>query len=313
MDAANLAAGSWRTHLKLNSSFVPDYGRPRRLADRVHRITAPNPSPFTFHGTNTYIVGTKTLAIIDPGPDSDTHLNSLMEFIAGRTVSHIFVTHTHRDHSDLVPRLTAVTHAKTVAEGAHRPSRPMRGGETETLDTSSDRTFRPEIVLNDGARISGDGWTIEAVHTPGHTKNHCAFSLVDKGILFSGDHVMGWATTIVAPPSGKMSDYMTSLDKLLTRPERLYLPGHGDVLKNPKSYMKALKAHRKMRERAVLQRIRGGDRVISDIVTALYRDTDPRLHAAAALSVFAHLEDLVERGLVRATGEPSPSAAYFPV
>ncbi|MER8853795.1 MBL fold metallo-hydrolase [Mesorhizobium australicum] len=298
--------------LKFDTSFDPAYGRGVSVAPDVQRLTASNPSPFTFHGTNSYVVGHDTLAVIDPGPDDEAHLQTLLDVIAGRPVSHIFVSHTHRDHSPLAARLKERTGAQVLAEGPHRPARPLHIGETNALDASADTAFVPDIALPDGELVSGDGWAIRTVLTPGHTANHAAFALEGAGILFSADHVMGWATSIVAPPDGAMADYMASLDRLIERGDRLLLPGHGGPVTAPRAFMRGLKTHRKMRERAILERIRAGDRTIPDMVKAIYRDTDPRLHGAAGLSVLAHLEDLVARGVVATDVAPAIDGIFTP-
>ncbi|MER8402790.1 MBL fold metallo-hydrolase [Mesorhizobium sp. M1348] len=298
--------------LKFDTRFDPAYGQGVAVAPDVLRITARNPSPFTFHGTNSYIVGRETLAVIDPGPDDQAHLRTLVEAIGTRPVSHVFISHTHRDHSPLAARLKQHTSAVVLAEGRHRPARPLRTGEVNQLDASADTDFVPDIALPDDMVIDGDGWAIRTVLTPGHTANHAAFALEGTGILFSADHVMAWATTIVAPPDGAMADYMTSLDRLIERDDRLLLPGHGGPVTEPRSFMRGLKTHRKMRERAILERINSGDRTIKDMVEAIYRDTDPRLHGAAGLSVLAHLEDLVARGLVHTDGAPAIDGIYSP-
>lgn len=299
--------------LKFDTSFDPAYGEGVTVAPDVLRVTAKNPSPFTFHGTNSYIVGRDTLAVIDPGPDDEAHFQTLLKVIANRPVSHVFVSHTHRDHSPLAARLKARTGAAVLAEGPHRPARPLRIAEINPLDASADTGFVPDVTLPDDTLVEGDGWTIRTVLTPGHTANHAAFALEGTGILFSADHVMAWATSIVAPPDGAMADYMASVDKLIARGDRLLLPGHGGPVNAPRSFMRGLKTHRKMRERAILERIRGGDRTIPDMVKAIYRDTDPRLHGAAGLSVLAHLEDLVARGLVATQGDPAIDGVFVPV
>ncbi|MVB00164.1 MBL fold metallo-hydrolase [Nitratireductor sp. CAU 1489] len=298
--------------IAFDMDFDPLYGQSVEVAPTVRRITVNNPGPYTFHGTNSYLVGTDTLAVIDPGPDDDRHFEALRRAIAGRPVSHILVSHTHRDHSPLAARLQAETGAITCAEGPHRPARAMRLGEVNPLEASADTDFSPDLVLADGDAVDGDGWSLRAVLTPGHAANHAAFALEGTDILFSADHVMAWATSVVAPPDGAMADYMRSLDTLLARDDRLYLPGHGGPVKEPAAFVRALKAHRKMRERAVLERLRSGDRTISDMVRAIYRDTDPRLHGAAALSVLAHLEDIVARGDAAADGEIGLDAEYRP-
>lgn len=298
--------------LVFDSSFTPQYGKPVELSKGILRLTVNNPSAFTFHGTNSYIIGTDTLAIIDPGPEDETHYDALLAAIAGRPVSHIFVSHTHRDHSPLAQRLKESLGACTVAEGSHRPARPYYAGETNMLEASADMEFIPDIALADGTMIEGDGWILEGVHTPGHAANHMAFGLKGTGILFSADHVMAWATSIVAPPDGSMSDYMVSLEKLLARDDVVYLPGHGGAVTKPAAFVRGLRAHRKMRERAILERVLQGDRTIRDMVKTIYRETDPRLHGAAALSVLAHLEDLVGRREVITEGDPSLDSIYLP-
>lgn len=299
--------------LDFDKRFEPAYGQPVAVADSIVRVTANNPSAFTFHGTNSYIIGHDTLAILDPGPDDDAHLEALVRAIAGRPVSHIFVSHTHRDHSPLAARLKALTGAMTVAEGPHRSARPLRIGEVAPLDASSDTDFVPDVVVGDGQVIDGDGWRMRAVLTPGHAANHAAFALEGTGILFSADHVMAWSTSIVAPPDGAMSDYMASLEKLIKRDDQLYLPGHGGPVLAPQKFVRGLKAHREMRERAIMERLIAGDRTIPDIVRAIYRDTDPRLYGAAGLSVLAHLEDLVGRGEVLSREAPAIDSIYSPV
>ncbi|MBB5537239.1 MBL fold metallo-hydrolase [Rhizobium giardinii] len=295
--------------------FQPAHGEAVTVADGVQRITVNNPGPFTFHGTNSYIVGNKSVAVIDPGPEDEAHFQALMAALKGREVTHIAVSHTHRDHSPLARRLKAETGALIVAEGPHRAARLLHEGEVNPFAESSDIDFAPDIRLMDGDTVEGDGWSLTALLTPGHTANHAAFALGgttpgDTGIVFSADHVMAWATSIVAPPDGSMTDYMASLEKLLGRDDRLYLPGHGGPVKDPAAFLRGLRAHRRMRERAVLERVRAGDSLIPDMVKVIYATTDPRLHGAAALSVFAHIEDLVERGQVETNGPPSLAGTY---
>ncbi|QWW68659.1 MBL fold metallo-hydrolase [Rhizobium sp. WYJ-E13] len=290
--------------------FDPAYGQAVAVADGIQRLTAKNPSPFTFHGTNSYIVGSSSVAVIDPGPENEAHFEALMAALAGRQVTHIFVSHTHRDHSPLARRLSQETGALTVGEGPHRPSRPLRDGEINPFAESSDMDFLPDIAIRDGETISCDGWALTGVLTPGHTANHAAFALEGRGILFSADHVMAWATTIVAPPDGSMADYMASLDKLLGRDDHLLLPGHGGPVTSPAPFLRGLKTHRRLRERSIIERLRKGDSTIPDMVKVIYRDTDKRLHGAAALSVLAHIEELMERGEVSADGPPSLFAHY---
>ncbi|MGF9566497.1 MBL fold metallo-hydrolase [Neorhizobium sp. JUb45] len=294
-------------------AFVPAHGTAVPIATGVERITCGNASPFTFTGTNSYIVGSgSTVALIDPGPEDDAHFEALMQALGPRKLSHIFVSHTHRDHSPLARRVKEATGALTVAEGPHRAARPLHAGEVNPFAESADTDFIPDIVAADGATIDGDGWSLTSVHTPGHTANHSAFALEGTGILFSADHVMAWATTIVAPPDGSMGDFMASVEKLLTRDDRIYFPGHGGPVTEPRSFLRGLRTHRRMRERAILERIRGGDRLIPEMVKVIYASTDVRLHGAAALSVLAHLEDLVEKGFVATDGPPSLVGEYRP-
>lgn len=265
---------------RFNLDFDAQTGIPVSVAKDVVRVTAPNPGPMTFTGTNTYVIGAEDLAIIDPGPDHEAHFSALMRMIDGRHVSHILTTHHHSDHTGLAARLADATGAPWARD------------------------------IPDEEPLSGPGWSLAAVQTPGHTGDHLCFGLAGSGILFTGDHVMGWSTTVILPPDGKMSDYMRSLDRLLSLPERVYLPGHGGEIRNPKSFVKALKSHRKLRERAILQRLSDGDRTVAGIVAVLYRRTDPSLHGAAAMSVLAHLEDLVERGLAEVECEPGLDGRY---
>ena len=292
--------------------FEPDHGNVVDLTPGIQRITAPNESAFTYRGTNTYILGDKNVAVIDPGPAIDSHYDLLVEALKGRTVSHIIVTHTHMDHSPLAGPLKEMTGAPIFAEGVHRDSRELHLGEVNSLDAAADRDFNPDEVLGDGDIIEGRDWKLETLLTPGHTQNHACFALLDTDMLFSGDHVMAWATSIVAPPDGSMSDYMNSLSKMMERKETVYFPGHGGRLEKAPEFVRALRAHRKMRETAVLSRIRAGDLTIPDIVKVIYKDTDPRLHGAAGLSVFAHIEDLVSKGHVTCDGPPALNSTYQP-
>ncbi|QND15231.1 MBL fold metallo-hydrolase [Rhizobium leguminosarum bv. trifolii] len=291
-------------------AFEPAYGQAVPVVAGVERVTVNNPGPFTFFGTNSYIVGSSSVAVIDPGPEDEAHFQALMAALAGRAVTHIFVSHTHRDHSPLARRLQAATGAVTVGQGPHRPARPLRDGEINPFAESSDLSFVPDITFGDGETLSGDGWSLTAVLTPGHTANHAAFALAGRDILFSGDHVMAWSTSIVAPPDGSMADYMASLERLMERQDRLLLPGHGGPVTEPAGFLRALKAHRLKREQAVLARVRAGDTEIAEMVKVIYRDTDPKLHGAAALSVIAHIENLMERGEIAADGPPSLAATY---
>ena len=276
----------------------------------VRRVMADNPGPFTFKGTLSYIVGRGSVAIVDPGPDDARHIGALLDAVRNETVTAIFVTHTHRDHSPAVPAIRAATGATVYAEGLHRAARPLHIGEHNPLDASADRGFRPDVVLKDGEVVAGDRWTIEAVTTPGHTANHMAYALRENDALFTGDHVMGWSTSIVAPPDGAMSDYLTSLAKLTKRSEQTYLPGHGPVIEDAVRFVNYYIQHRKAREDSILYRLSKGATDIPTLVRAIYIGIDPRLTGAAGLSVLAHLEDLVTRGVVQTDGQPAIDGIY---
>lgn len=298
--------------LEFNRDFDPRHGEAVRLSPLVRRITAANPGPFTFHGTNTFLVGNGTVAVIDPGPDDPDHVAAILKALEGETVSHILVTHTHRDHSPAAAPLQAVTGAPILAEGPHRPARPLNIGELNPLDASSDTDFAPDRALADGERITGDGFTFEAVATPGHTANHMAFALIEEDSLFCGDHVMAWSTSIVAPPDGAMVDYMASLERLIARGDRRLYPAHGAPIDDPRDFLIGLREHRIGREAAILERIAAGDRRIADMVRVIYAEVDQRLHGAAGLSVLAHIEDLVARGRLRTDGVPAIDGDYWP-
>jgi glyoxylase-like metal-dependent hydrolase (beta-lactamase superfamily II) len=290
---------------------TPPAGVVETLSPLVRRIVAPNAGPFTFTGTCTYLVGRGNVAVIDPGPADARHVEKMLEALSGEIVEAILVTHTHLDHSPAAAMLASETGAPTFGAGPHRASRPPRGGETRRLDASADQAFVPAIVLAEGMQVTGAGWTLEPVTTPGHCANHLAFALLEEKVLFSGDHVMGWSTTIVAPPDGAMGDYMASLAKLIGRPELLYLPGHGGPIREPQPFVRALAQHRRMREGAILARIAAGDDRIPAIVDRVYQGLDHVLVGAASLNTLAHLEDLVARGIVAADGEPSLSSRYW--
>jgi len=276
----------------------------------VRRILVDNPSPFTFKGTLSYIIGRGKVAIIDPGPVDERHTAALLDAVRGETVTHIVITHTHRDHSPGAAAVKAATGAPTYGEGPHRPARPLFIGETKRLDAGGDTDFVPDHRIAHGDVIAGDGWALEAIATPGHTANHMAFALKGTDVLFSGDHVMGWSTSIVAPPDGAMSDYMASLDRLAARPETVYLAGHGDVIRDAPDFVARYIAHRRGRETSILHRLGKGEADIPSLVRAIYIGLDPRLTGAASLSTLAHLEDLVARGLVATDGAPSIAGRY---
>ncbi|HEY8564029.1 MAG TPA: MBL fold metallo-hydrolase [Beijerinckiaceae bacterium] len=278
----------------------------------VRRVVAGNPGPFTFTGTCSYIVGQGEVAVIDPGPDLDAHVAALLDAVAGERVTHILVSHTHRDHSPAARALQAATGAPILGCGPHRAARPLHNGEANTLEGSGDRAYAPDRVLAEGEVIEGPSWRLEAVETPGHTANHLCFALAQEAALFSGDHVMAWSTSFVGPPDGAMGPYMASLEKLREREETVYWPGHGGPVREPRRFVRALLHHRRQREASILNRLAAGDRTIAAMVPAIYQGLNPALQGAAGLNVFAHLEDLVARGLVRCEGAPSLSGIYAP-
>jgi glyoxylase-like metal-dependent hydrolase (beta-lactamase superfamily II) len=260
----------------------------------VTRILAPNPSPFTYTGTQTYLVGTTELAVIDPGPDEPEHLAALQAAIGGRRLVAILCTHTHRDHSPAAAPLKALTGAPIIG------CAPLTlDGAGPRADAAFDTGYRPDRVLADGEAVQGAGWTLCAVATPGHTSNHLCFALEETGALFSGDHVMGWSTTVVAPPDGDMAAYMASLDTLMGREQdRIYYPAHGEPIETPRRFVRGLIGHRKQREGQIIRLLRQDLHAIPDLVSRMYVGLDPRLHGAAGRSVQAHLIDLRARGLV---------------
>jgi glyoxylase-like metal-dependent hydrolase (beta-lactamase superfamily II) len=293
--------------ITFDRSFELSPGQVEEVMPGVRRLVADNPGPFTFKGTVTYLVGRGHVAVIDPGPDDAAHVAAILDAVRGETVTHILVTHTHRDHSPAAAAVKAATGAVVMAEGPHRASRPVQIGEDQRLDASADSEFRPDIALGDGAVVAGRGWTLQAVATPGHTANHMAYAFPEADVLFSGDHVMGWSTTIVAPPDGAMSDYMASLHKLAQRAEPIYLPGHGGAVRDAPGFVRALIRHREAREAAILRRLAEGEADIPGIVQAVYVGLDPRLTGAAALSVLAHLEDLAARRIVVTDTDGAPA------
>ncbi len=296
--------------IPFDKSFNLEPDQVQEVAPDVRAIVADNPGPFTFKGTISYIVGHGQVAIIDPGPDDVVHVAALLDAVRDETVTHIFVTHTHRDHSPAAAKIKDATGAKVLAQGPHRPARPLHTGEIRRLDASIDLDFRPDITLADGEIVNGKGWTLQAVATPGHTANHMAYAFKEADLLFAGDHVMAWSTTIVAPPDGAMSDYMASLHKLAKRSELLYLSGHGAPVRDAPRYVQYLIRHRQAREASILHRLGKGAADIPTIVRAVYIGLDPRLVGAAALSVLAHLEELVARGAVVTEGPASIGGIY---
>jgi glyoxylase-like metal-dependent hydrolase (beta-lactamase superfamily II) len=284
--------------LAFDLNFEPKYGHAVELSPLLRRVTCNNPGPFTFKGTNSFIVGRGKVAIVDPGPDDDGHFTALLNGVRGEVVSHIMITHNHMDHSPLAVKLQAATGAKIYSAVLN-----SKQGDGVRLDASIDHAFKPGVVVADGDVIEGAGWHLECVFTPGHLGNHMAFSLPEEKSLLVGDHVMAWATSIVAPPDGHMGDYMASLQKLQARDDEIFYPGHGPSAKNPGTLVAAILAHRIMREDMVLARVKAGDHSVADMVKAIYVGLDPKLQGAARLSTLAHLEHLVELGLIEMSDE----------
>ena len=264
-----------------------------RVSERIRRLVAPNPSAFTYTGTCTYILGEGEVAILDPGPDSDAHLEALLAETRSERVVAIVVTHTHRDHSALAARLKAATAAPIVGARPH----VFLDGPAQGYDASHDRGYAPDRILREGETFALPGVTLRAIETPGHAANHLCFAFAEENSLFSGDHVMAWSTSVVAPPDGSMTDYMASLDKLRGRGETIYWPGHGGPVTDPERYVRALAGHRRQREASILARLEAGPSTVIAIVESVYAGLDPKLFGAASLSTLAHLEDLVRRGL----------------
>jgi glyoxylase-like metal-dependent hydrolase (beta-lactamase superfamily II) len=278
----------------------------------VRRVLAPNPSPYTYTGTQTWLVGAGSdVAIIDPGPagsgmsigdpadiNGEGHVEAILRAVAGQRVAAILCTHTHRDHSPAAAPLKAATGAPIIG------CAPLvLKDDGPRADSAFDPDYAPDRILKDGDRVAGDGWTIEAVATPGHTSNHLCYSLVESGALFTGDHVMKWSTTVVSPPDGDMSAYMASLHKLYERDDRLYYPAHGPPVKKPRQLVRGMIGHRRQRERQIVKLLEAGEGHISVMVAAMYKGLDPRLTGAAGRSVLAHLVDLQQQGRARMAGD----------
>jgi glyoxylase-like metal-dependent hydrolase (beta-lactamase superfamily II) len=284
-----------------NLSAEPRQAPPReltRLSPYLRRLIAPNASPLTFNGTCTYIIGESAVAVVDPGPGDKSHLAAILSATKGERIDAILVTHTHRDHSALANELRRTSGARVVGAAPFQPPNDDAGG----IDSSHDRAYAPDAVLSDGERLNGQGFTIEAVATPGHCANHLCFALLEERALFSGDHVMAWSTSVIAPPDGAMAAYMASLEKVRRRKETIYWPGHGGPVLEPQRYVRALGRHRRQREAAILAALDGGAETVPELVAKVYLGLDPSLTRAAGFSTLAHLEDLCERGEVASHG-----------
>lgn len=303
-----------RVDVPFNRDFTVEYGRVDQVSPLIRRVVAENPGRFTFTGTGTYVVGHGRVAVIDPGPALPEHLAALERALEGEVVTHILITHTHGDHSPGAAPLKARTGAPTYGFGPH-PAADIRIGTPSEGDASeapqeerSDLDFVPDVPTRDGDVIEGDGWTIDVLHTPGHISNHLCFALREESVLFTGDHVMGWSTSVIPSPDGNLRDYMANLRRLLDRDDAVYWPTHGPAITEPHRFVAALIAHREERTAQVLERLAAGDSTIDAMVPAMYADVDPALHPAAGRSVLAHLVALAEEGRVR-TGDDPPTTS----
>jgi glyoxylase-like metal-dependent hydrolase (beta-lactamase superfamily II) len=288
--------------IPFDRSFAAAYETPERVSPRIVRVLADNPGPFTFKGTGVYIIGDGDVAVIDPGPDLPAHVAALKRALEGRRVTHILVTHTHSDHSPAAQPLKEWSGAPTYAFGPHG------SGKTEdgvVVEEGGDRAFVPDVRVRDGEVLAGNGFTFECVYTPGHTSNHMCFALREEKAPFTGDHVMGWSTTVVTPPDGDMAAYMASLRKLLARDDEVLYPTHGGPIRDPKPFLQAYIDHRLAREAQIIDCLRDGIETIPEMVARMYVDTDKRLHPAAARSVLAHLIQLEQEGRVAVEGTGS--------
>jgi glyoxylase-like metal-dependent hydrolase (beta-lactamase superfamily II) len=279
--------------------FDPRYGEEVRVTPLISRVVANNPGPFTFKGTGVYIVGGNDVAVIDPGPDLPEHVEALKRVLGNRRVTHILVTHCHSDHSPAARPLKEWSGAATYAFGPHGSGRDDWEAKVEA---GGDMDFVPDVRVKDGEIVTGNGFTFECVHTPGHTSNHMCYALKEEKALFTGDHIMGWSTTVVTPPDGDMADYIASVEKLERRGDRTLYPTHGAPVTDPGPFLAAYREHRLDRERQVLASIAAGRDTIPAMVAHMYADVDKRLHPAASRSVLAHLIKLEHEGRVANQG-----------
>jgi glyoxylase-like metal-dependent hydrolase (beta-lactamase superfamily II) len=281
------------------TEFEFAYDEPERVSPRIRRLVAQNPTAFTYKGTGTFIIGHGEVAIIDPGPLQQEHVDAILRAVEGETVKAILVTHTHKDHSPAAQPLKEATGAPTYGGGRHGAN--LEGGEHSTSE-GGDFDFTPDVHLSDGQQVTGPDWTITALHTPGHTSNHFCFALEEEGALFTGDHVMAWSTSVVCPPDGDMGAYLRSLERLRGRGDTVYYPTHGPAIPDPEPFLDRYIAYRRAREDQILEHLLAGRHKIKEIVDAMYADVDKRVHRAAALMVLAHLRHMAEDGRVDVRG-----------
>jgi glyoxylase-like metal-dependent hydrolase (beta-lactamase superfamily II) len=295
------------TKIPYRRELTFEYGQIEQVAPGIRRVIANNPSPFTFYGTGTYILGTGSVAVIDPGPADPEHIQAIVDGLAGETISHVLVTHTHMDHSPGCALLKAHSAAPTLAFGPHGAGKLEQGVPVEE---GGDMDFQPDQLVQHGDVIEGGDWSVECVYTPGHTSNHMCFQLREQKALFTGDHVMGWSTSIISPPDGDMMAYMVSLELLLERDDEVYWPTHGPSIDDPKAHVRAFIAHRREREAQILDCVGSGTELIADMVPKMYQDTPEFMYPAAARSVLAAMEFLVQRGEVVSDAGVSMDARY---
>jgi glyoxylase-like metal-dependent hydrolase (beta-lactamase superfamily II) len=282
--------------LAFNRHFDADYGIAEDVAPGVRRIVANNPSPYTFLGTNTYLVGSGNVAVVDPGPDDPRHVKAIAEATKGERITHILITHSHRDHCAGARSVQAELDGEILSFG---PTTSQRGAGAPGLGSDFvDDSFVPDRKIKDGEEVRGRGFALDVLHTPGHAPDHLCFALVGQRTMFTGDHVMGWNTTVIAPPEGNMADFLTSMQRLLKRNDKVFLPGHGGRIQTPQRVVKAYVMHRQWRENTILACLEDGGRTIPQIVDKVHGGLDPKLRDAASLSVLAHLDYLIEREMV---------------
>lgn len=304
------------TIIPFNKHFVFDYESIEQISPLVRRVVAQNPNFFTFYGTNTYIVGNGEVALIDPGPDDPEHIRAIKNGLAGETITHILVTHTHYDHWPAYLELQRVFGAKTYgyfSRAQKKPNPAHQSPEERSLNTQERfeiTGFIPDISLENGDVIQGDGWTIEALFTPGHASDHICYYLREENALFSGDHVMGWSTSVISPPSGNMQRYMENLDLLLQRNDRVYWPAHGPAIEEPRPYVQSFIAHRQEREEQILDQLKKGRNTIPEMVSYIYQDVPHHLHPAAERSTFAAILYMIEKGTVKCLESPTAYSRY---
>jgi glyoxylase-like metal-dependent hydrolase (beta-lactamase superfamily II) len=294
--------------LAFNRSVDVDYGVAEDVAPGVRRIVANNPSPYTFLGTNTYLVGSGDIAIIDPGPGDERHVEAIAAATKGMRISHILITHSHRDHCDGARALQAALGGEILSFG---PTETPRGAGAPGLGSDFvDEDFVPDRKIKEGEEVRGSGYALDVLHTPGHAPDHLCFALVGQRTVFTGDHVMGWNTTVIAPPEGNMAKFLSSMQRLLTRHDKIFLPAHGGRVLTPQRVVKAYVMHRQWRENTILACLDEGGRTIPQIVAKIHGGLDPELKDAASLSVLAHLEYLIEKNMVMAEGTSGLGAVY---